>query len=267
MKRILVTGGNGTLGRSMVDELVKQGQQVRIMSRKPAPPDLAPGLEWAQADVASGEGVAAALNGVDAIVNCMSDFAGDPYLTDIAGTRDFLAQAKKAGMKFVLHISIIGIDRIMFPYYQIKLGGELVVIESGIPYLIARVAQFHDLVDWLLSPLRDVTCDDVTIPADIQFQTISTRDVAAHLAPCIIDGNITGRIEVAGPEVTTLGAMAQSWMKAQGLQHTIKQATATQNDLPFFDGWGENRAKGYNTSPENRAGSITWQDYLNQTYN
>lgn len=85
----------------------------------------------------------------------------------------------------MVHISIIGIDRIIFPYYQYKLGAEVVIIESGIPYLFARSAQFHSFVDYILSPLSDVTTDEVAIPVEVQFQSINTVDVAAHLAQYI----------------------------------------------------------------------------------
>lgn len=267
MKRILVAGGDGNLGSSIVKELQRQGQTVRIMSRKAAPQAIDSPLEWAQADILSAKGIEEALQDVDSIVNCASSPLQNTYETDIVGTRRFLAQARQMGVQYVLHISIIGIDRIIYPYYQYKLAAELVVIESQIPCLIARIAQFHSFVDYLLAPLCDIEAETIAIPVDVQFQTISTRDVATHLAPHIISGQPVGRLpDFGGPEVLRLGDMAAAWLEVQGIKRTIRPATETKNDLPFFNAFGDGFVKGYNTRSDNRVNGTTWHDYLQQKY-
>ena len=267
MNRILVAGGGGNLGSRIVRELERKEQTVRVMSRKAAPQNLSGTVEWARVDVTTGAGIDAALQDVDILVNCMSSPIQKTYETDIAGTRRLLAQAKQMGVGYVVHISIIGIDRIIFPYYQYKLGAELVVIESGIPYLIARSAQFHSFVDYLLSPLRDVATDQVAIPVDVQFQSISTADVAAHLAPHIISGDRVGRLtDFGGPEILSLRDMAAAWFEAQGIRRSIKAVAESENALPAFNAFGDGFVRGYNTNPDNRIDGMTWHDYLGETY-
>jgi uncharacterized protein YbjT (DUF2867 family) len=267
MRRILVAGGDGNLGQRIVNELESRAQTVRVMSRKTAPKDMSSTREWVRADVITGDGIETALQDVDVIVNCVSSPVQNTYETDIVGMRRFLAQAKKIGVQYVVHISIIGIDRIIFPYYQYKLGAELVVVESGIPYLIARSAQFHGFVDYLLSPLRDIEADEVAIPVDVRFQSIDTRDVAAHLAPHIISRDVVGRLpEFGGPEVLQLRSMAAAWLEVQGIRLSIKSVTEFEHDLPFFNALGDGFVNGYNTSPDNRVNGVTWQTYLQQVY-
>jgi NAD(P)-dependent dehydrogenase (short-subunit alcohol dehydrogenase family) len=53
MTRILVTGGNGGLGRVVARQLGHAGYTVRVMSCRPAP-NTAPAFEWAQADIETG---------------------------------------------------------------------------------------------------------------------------------------------------------------------------------------------------------------------
>jgi nucleoside-diphosphate-sugar epimerase len=106
VKRILITGGNGVFGRSFVKTLEEQGQQVRIMSRKPAPENLKSGLEWAQADVTTGEGLEAALEDVHSIVNCMSKPISDTYETDVAGLQRLLSKARKMGVQYLIRIKL-----------------------------------------------------------------------------------------------------------------------------------------------------------------
>lgn len=267
MKRILVTGGDGTLGSEVVNELSRRGQQVRVMSRKARPQQLNPEIDWAQADVISGQGIDQSLQDVGTIVNCLSSPVHNTYETDIQGLKKLLSVAKRMKVRYLVHISIIGIDRIIYPYYQYKLAAELVAIESGIPCLIARSAQFHSFVDFFLSPLRDTAAGEVKIPLQVQFQSISTLDVAKHLAPHIIAAEKVGRLtEFGGPEVLRLGEMAQAWLAAQGIERALAEATDTENALPFFSAFGEGFINGYNTNPDNRIRGQTWQEYLNQKY-
>jgi nucleoside-diphosphate-sugar epimerase len=67
MGRVLVTGGTGGLGRELVGRLAAAGYAVRVMSRRSRPASLAAEIEWAQADLASGDGLRAAVDGVDTI--------------------------------------------------------------------------------------------------------------------------------------------------------------------------------------------------------
>jgi len=270
MNRILVTGGDGALGSQIVGELARRGQAVRGMGRSAAPkatPAETGGVEWAQADMASGAGIVDALRGVNVIVNCASSPAHDTYETDVAGTRRLLAQAKDMDVRYVVHISIIGIDRIIYPYYQYKLAAEQYVVESGIPFLIARSAQFHSFVDYALSPLRQVTGEAAAIQVDAQFQPISTRDVAEHLAPYIVAGKTVGRLDdFGGPEVLRLGDMAAAWLDVQGMRLKIRPAIEWSSDLPFLSKFGDGFVQGYNTAPQNRIGRQTWNEYLQETY-
>ena len=67
--RVLVLGGTGVAGRLTVDELRRRGHDVRILSRK------AGAAEGGVAgDLVTGEGLAAALSGVDTVVDT-SNFA------------------------------------------------------------------------------------------------------------------------------------------------------------------------------------------------
>jgi hypothetical protein len=63
MTSVLVTGGTGVLGREVVSRLLETGYPVRIMSRSPR--RGTPNVEWAQAQLLTGEGLSEALQGVD----------------------------------------------------------------------------------------------------------------------------------------------------------------------------------------------------------
>ena len=97
----------------------------------------------------TGEGLAAAVADVDVVIHAASDPRGDPA-ADEEGTRRLAAAARAAGVGHVVYVSIVGIDRIPFPYYARKLAAERALAASGQPYSILRATQFHSFVDFLL---------------------------------------------------------------------------------------------------------------------
>ena len=52
-------------------------------------------------------------------------------------------------MKHLLYVSIVGIDRIPFAYYQLKREAEQVIASCGVPFSILRATQFHSFNAWL----------------------------------------------------------------------------------------------------------------------
>src|SRR3990172_2973042 len=146
---ILVTGGSGGLGSELVPRLAA-GHTVRILSRRPRPPSAT--TEWAQGELATGEGLAEAVAGVDMIVHAASSPFGKTRQVDVEGIRRLLPAAAPA-TPHLFYISIVGVDRIPFPYYRAKLAAEKLVEEPAVPYTILRATQFHTLIDRLLRNL------------------------------------------------------------------------------------------------------------------
>src|SRR5262245_20819420 len=136
MQRILVTGGNGTLGRHVVQGLREAGCEVRVLSRRGGV--AAPGVEQVRADLATREGVSAAVEDIEVIVHCAGTNKGDEVKTL------HLAQAaSETGVRHLVYISVVGADRVpvvsgldraMFGYFASKRASEQVVMDSGIPW-------------------------------------------------------------------------------------------------------------------------------------
>jgi uncharacterized protein YbjT (DUF2867 family) len=259
MTRILVTGGAGGLGREVVSRLLPTGHQVRVMSRSSRPGQTPAHLEWAQADVTSGDGVADAVADVDVIINAMSNPA-NPQAVDVDGTTALLAAARRAGVAHVIHVSIIGIERIPTPYYRAKVAAEEAVIASGVPYTIWRAAQFHTLLDNALKPLLIAeTAPILNNPPDAQYQLIDTGEAAEALV-LHVDASPAGRLpDVGGPEVLTLEVIIQQWLHAQRITRAVSFGEAD----PII---AEAVRRGARVAPSNPYGKITWRDYLRGIY-
>jgi uncharacterized protein YbjT (DUF2867 family) len=151
-------------------------------------------------------------------------------------------------------VSIVGIDRIPYPYYRHKLATEKLVVESGLNWSILRATQFYMLLDELLSSLTRFPI--ALVPTDFQFQPVDPGEVADHLAAHLEgEGYLP---EFAGPEILSLGAMAKTWLQARGLRRTV---------LPPLPGAvARGFRHGYNTSPQAVKGRITWREWLQRHY-
>ena len=67
VKRVLVTGATGHIGRQVVDQLRGTGCQIRALTRNPESADLPREVEVVRGDLAAADTLDAALTGVDAV--------------------------------------------------------------------------------------------------------------------------------------------------------------------------------------------------------
>lgn len=258
MTKILVTGGNGGLGRELVPLLQKAGHTVRIMSRQPRPANLASGLEWATADLGTGAGLKEALANIEEVINAASSPRERTREVDVEGTGKLMQTAAQAGVKHLIHVSIVGIDRIPNAYYEAKVGAEEQVKAGLVPYTILRATQFHTLIDnFILAPYRNQPF--AFAPLDFKFQPIETAEVAARLAGLVGQPPADLLPDMGGPEVLTIGQMAKPWYAAQG-KHPLLMP------LHVPGGFGNALRNGYNTCPDHKDGTLTWAQWLQRAY-
>jgi uncharacterized protein YbjT (DUF2867 family) len=259
MTKVLVTGGAGMLGSKIVKELTETGYSVRAMSRTRQPTNLLSTMEWAQADLETGQGVADAVAGIDVVVHAASSPFKHTRLIDVDGTRFLLEQARVAGAAHVIYISIVGIDRILYSYYRAKLAAEELVRNSGIPWSLLRATQFHYLVDLFFQAATKMQLVTL-LPTDLQCQSIAESEVASRLCETVVAGPSGRLADLGGPEVLTTGEMVHSWLKLRGMHRRVLPL-----HLPGKVAQGFRR--GYNTCPDQPVrGRITWTDWVQSKY-
>ncbi|KUM71641.1 SDR family oxidoreductase [Streptomyces curacoi] len=207
MTTILVTGGTGTLGRLVTERLRADGHEVRVLSRhaQPYAVDLRKG----------GPGLDAAVAGVDTIVHCASSPGGG----DEEAAGHLLTAARNAGVRHLVYISIVGVDRVPFGYYKSKLAVERLIEKSGLGWTVLRTTQFHDLLVRVFGILSKSPV--MLLPAGVKDQPIEVAEVADRLAELAL-GSPAGRVEdMGGPEVRTLDALARAYLAATGRRRLV----------------------------------------------
>jgi len=257
MTRVLVTGGTGVLGRELTPRLQAAGHTVRILSRRPRPANLPTGQEWAQGDIETGAGLKEALAGVETIVHAATSPFTRTQQVDVQGTSRLLELARAASVNHFVHVSIVGIERIPFPYYQHKVAGETSVMNGSMPWTILRATQFHNLLDGFLQPLAKFPIGFAF--TDFKFQPVDVSEVAEALVRCAGASPAGCLPDMGGPEVLKLGEMARVWLEARGKRTRVI-------NFPLPGGFAHALRNGYNTCPENRQGKVTWAEWVRRRY-
>ena len=249
--RVLVTGGTGILGRKLVERLRANSHEVRVMSHRPGAGDVT-------GDLATGEGLAGAVEGVDAIAHCASSPLRKVMDTDVQGAGRLMKAARDAGgSAHVLYISIVGIDR--FPrlrYYQAKLSVERTVEASDLPWTILRATQFHDLIAFVLSRLVRAPAV-MPVPRHFRFQPVDPGEVAGRMADLLEAGPSEKVDDMGGPEVRVMGDLARSYLDARGARRRLLEVP-----LPGPTAAGFRR--GDNTCTGHARGTVTWEEWLSR---
>jgi uncharacterized protein YbjT (DUF2867 family) len=255
---ILVTGGTGTLGRRGVRRLRDAGCNVRVLSRRSH--KSGDGIEFVTGDLATGEGVEAAVDGIETIVHLAGSAKGDE---DKA--RNLVQAASRAGAPHLIYISVVGADRIpvvsgvdraMFGYFASKRAAEKVIEDSTLPWTTLRATQFHDMMLMVAQALAKLPV--VPVPAGFRVQPVDADEVAARLVELTL-GEPAGRVpDMGGPRVYGAADLFCGYLRA-----------CKRRRRPIVPLWLPGKAArafrgGANLAPEQAVGHRTWEDFLTE---
>jgi uncharacterized protein YbjT (DUF2867 family) len=251
---ILVTGGAGTLGRLVVARLREAGRRVRVLSRGAHDRQ---GIEFVSGDLTTGDGIDAAVAGVEIVVHCAGTAKGDG---DKA--RHLVRAASAAGVRHIVYISVVGADRIpmaggidraMFGYFASKLAGERVIAESGIPWTTLRATQFFDLT--LATARAMAKLPLIPVPSGFRFQPVAADEVAARLVELAL-GTPAGLVPaIAGPRAYDMADLVRGYLRAAHRHRAIVR-------LPVPGKAAAAIREGANLAPDRAVGRQTWEEFL-----
>ena len=167
---IAVAGATGRVGRHVVDVLRAGGHAVVEISRSRG------------VDVITGEGLAAALTGVE----CVIDAATGPSAEQQAATeffttaaRNLQATGQRAGVQRMVVVSVVGADHFVGGYGAAKIAHERAMQSGPVPVQVLRATQFHEFVAQLMAWGRQG--DTIYLPR-MRTQLVAARTAAEALA-------------------------------------------------------------------------------------
>ena len=240
------------LGRALTGALIEAGYRVRVSSRSPRSAKARPDVEWAQASLETGEGLAEAVAGAAVIIHCATSVSRLKQV-DVEGTRRLLALSRQHGVEHFMYISIIGAGKIPYKLFQAKLEAEQIIKESGVPYTVLRASQFYQLVEMVLKAFTKPPVG--LIPKGFRHQPIDMNEVAEHMVGLVQAGPSGHVPDIAGPRTYELVDLARIWLKAQGKRKPLLQ-------VPFFGKFGAAMRAGYATAPDRAGDGLTWEEWV-----
>jgi uncharacterized protein YbjT (DUF2867 family) len=234
--KILVIGGTGMVGSTVVTGLLKQGVLVRVLSHSPEKLKKLPtGVEGFRADLDDPDTLPAAFDGIDGVflLNAVGLDETDQGLFAVSA-------AKAAKVKKIVYLSVFmpqGSEKI--PHFRSKLPVEKAVKESGLAYTILRPNNFFQNDLWL----KDAIMQYSVYPQPIGGKGLNRVDVR-DIADCAINalmksGHENETYGVHGPDTLTGEGIAGTYTK-----HLGREVRYSGNDL---DAWAE---KAKNLMPE-----------------
>jgi uncharacterized protein YbjT (DUF2867 family) len=214
---ILVTGATGTVGRQVVDQLVKRGAYVRALVRDTAKAQFPADVSVVQGDLLDIDSLRRAFAGVSTLF-LLNAVVSDEFTQALVT----LNLAREVGVERIVYLSVIHSDRyVNVPHFAGKFGVERMIEQMGLNATILRPAYFmnNDLT------IKDVVLGHGVYPMPIGSKglaMIDARDIGEIAAielmrrarapsPLPLD-----RINLVGPDTLTGARVAAIWSEVLG---------------------------------------------------
>jgi uncharacterized protein YbjT (DUF2867 family) len=224
---IVVFGGSGFVGTSLVNRLVERGCRVRVPARRRDKAKhliLLPTCEVVDADIHDDATLERLLDGCDAAINLVGILHGsqaDFTRAHAELPRRIVAACERQGVKRFLQMSALGADPRGPSMYQRSKGeGEAAVRASALQWTIFQPSVIFGADDKFLNMFAKLARLAPVLPiagADVRFQPVWVEDVAAAFVNAL-DHEATWRktYELAGPQVYTLRQLVSFAAQAAG---------------------------------------------------
>jgi len=221
---IAITGANGFVARNFIALLLEDTapREIRAIVRVPgaALRELpSTDLDLVTADVTRPETLRTAFDGCEAVVHTVAvptERRASFDAVNVRGTENVVAEATRAGVRRIVHMSAIGADPDSpFPFLHSKGRGERAVTGSGIPYVALRPSILFGKGDDFFPKLGfSLHFPVVPVPGDgsARFQPLHVGDLARAIRAAL-RGTMSGVHEIAGPDVVTYDELLTETMR------------------------------------------------------
>ncbi len=226
--KVLVTGGTGVVGQSVVTRLLARGHTVRLLSRN-ANEDAKlweDGVETWPASGSENRKISGSADGCDIVLHVAGIVAESPPETtfqnvNVGGTRNLIAEAERASVGRFIYVSSLGADSGKSEYHRSKRSAEELVEKFKGGWIVLRPGNVYgpgdEVVSLLLQMVRTLPAIPVISGGDEKFQPIWVDDLATAIADAVDRTDLHGRtLELAGNESTSTNDLVDRFTKITG---------------------------------------------------
>jgi uncharacterized protein YbjT (DUF2867 family) len=218
---IVVAGGTGRLGSSLVRQLLARGADVRVFARGLSG-EAPTGVDVVRGDIRSGADVERAVVGADVVVSAVQGFAGPgrvtPRSVDRDGNINLIRAAERADADVVLVSLTHAAPDSPLEIAREKYAAEQALRASASGWTVVRSAAFAELWIHVLEQTAGRSHRPVVFGrGQTPMWWVSTEDVATEVARVTLDRSTRGRtVGVVGPQGLSLEELARKVMLAHG---------------------------------------------------
>ncbi len=216
MKKVLVVGGSGFVGRHIVARLAGAGDRVVVPTRRRDNARhlfLLPTVEVVEVDVGDAATLQALVRGTDAVINLvgiLNEAGGATFArAHVDVTRHCIAACTATGVRRLLQMSALNADPAGPSRYQRSKGeAEAAVRASGLDWTIFQPSVIFGREDAFLNlfaRLQRFLPVMALAGADVRFQPVYVGDVAECVVRALdLDATLRHTYPLCGPRVYTL---------------------------------------------------------------
>ena len=191
MSLLAVTGGTGFVGRTLIELAVREGHEVRALTRRPQP-DM-PRVTWVSGALDTPIALTSLIRGADAVIHVAGvvnapDRAGFAE-GNIAGTEAVVDAAKGTGVRRFIHVSsLTAREPSLSDYGWSKAGAEQVVQASNLDWTIVRPTAIYGPGDMEMRDMfRVAKLGLALLPPPGKMSVIEVTDLARLLLALVAD--------------------------------------------------------------------------------
>ncbi len=228
--RILVVGASGYIGGRLVPLLQAKGHEFVLMSRDARPlASRFPDVRVVTADLLDPASLPPALEGIEAAYYLAHSMgAGERGFAerDRLAARNFAQAATHAGLSRIVYLGGLGDDAPGLSHHlasRHETGAELA--RGGVPVTEFRAAVIIGSGSAPFEILRHLTerLPVMITPrwVETRSQPIGIRDVLDHLVGALDHPEVSGIVEIGGPDVLSYGDMMRTYARLRGLRRLM----------------------------------------------
>jgi uncharacterized protein YbjT (DUF2867 family) len=221
---ILVTGAGGTVGSEVVNQLQANGAAFRAAyhSQSKADAARAKGIDAVLIDYNQPQTLEAAFQGIEKLFLLSSSNAQQEIQAVDA--------AKRAGVKHIVKLSVIGAQEEAFSFAQWHRSAEKAIEASGLAWTFLRPNGFMDNThNYMGSSIKEQNAFYGST-GDAKIAHIDVRDIAAVAVKALTEAGHEGQsYTLTGPEALTYGDIAAKLSTATG--RTINYVNLGDDDI------------------------------------
>jgi uncharacterized protein YbjT (DUF2867 family) len=227
---ILVAGGSGQLGRTLIPLLLERGEQIRVVTRGTRRADhlALPNVETIVGDIRDRDVVDRAVSGASTVISAIHGFGGEGALGARVIDRDandaLIDAAVAAGVDHFVLLSIHGASADHpIELFRMKAAAETRLKASGLSWTIVRPTAYQET--WLGiigGPLLETGRTRVFGRGRNPINFVASGDVARLVDQAAVDPGLRGAtIDVAGPENLSFDQLVDVIREVTGVEGKV----------------------------------------------